>query len=95
MATGRKVHPAQAKRLLRSGYGSCDVFMGEDGRRTAKDFAACLDHITNALPEADKIVLVMDNLNAHNEASLYEAFPPAKACELCQRFEFEWTEPDP
>lgn len=71
--------------------GARDVFIGEDGRRTAKDFAACLDHLANALPEAEKIILVMDNLNTHKEASLYEAFPPAKARELCERFEFHYT----
>ena len=61
--------------------GGRDVFIGEDGRRTAKDFAAYLDYLANeVLPEADKIVLLMDNLNTHKEASLYETFPPEKAC---------------
>ena len=60
--------------------GRRDVFVGGDGRRTALDFAACLDHLANTLlPDAAKIVLVMDNLNTHKEASLYEAFPPEKA----------------
>ena len=72
--------------------GGRDVFIGEDGRRTAKDFAACLDYLANeVLPEAHKIVLVMDNLNTHKEASLYETFPPEKARELCERFEFHYT----
>lgn len=72
--------------------GGRDVFIGEDGRRTGKDFAACLDYLANrVLPEADKIVLVMDNLNTHKEASLYEAFPPEKARALCERFEFHYT----
>lgn len=72
--------------------GGRDVFIGEDGRRTAKDFAACLDYLaSHVLPEADKIILVMDNLNTHKEASLYEAFPPEKARELCERFEFHYT----
>ena len=72
--------------------GKRDVFVGEDGRRTAKDFAACLDHIANNLfPAAEKIVLVMDNLNTHREASLYEAFAPEKARALCERFEIHHT----
>lgn len=72
--------------------GGRDVFISEDGRRTAKDFAACLDYLANkVLPEADKIVLVMDNLNTHKEASLYQTFPPEKARELCERFEFHYT----
>ncbi|NJN05626.1 MAG: hypothetical protein HC814_03495 [Rhodobacteraceae bacterium] len=66
--------------------------MGNDGRRTSLDFAACLDHLANTLlPGAEKIVLVMDNLNTHKEASLYEAFPPEKARALCERFEMHYT----
>lgn len=72
--------------------GKRDDFVGADGRRTAKDFAACLDHLANhVLPGADKIILVMDNLNTHKEASLYEAFPPQKARALCERFEIHYT----
>lgn len=72
--------------------GKRDVFVGEDGRRTAKDYAACLDHIaSNLFPAAEKIVLVMDNLNTHREASLYEAFAPEKARALCERFEIHHT----
>jgi hypothetical protein len=72
--------------------GKRDVFVGSDGRRTSLDFAACLDHLANTLlPEAEKIVLVMDNLNTHKEASLYEAFPPEKARALCERFEMHFT----
>lgn len=72
--------------------GERDVFVGHDGRRTAKDFAACLDHVANTLlPGAEKIVLVMDNLNTHKTASLYEAFPPEKARALCERFEIHHT----
>jgi hypothetical protein len=72
--------------------GKRDVFVGEDGRRTALDFAACLDHLANnLLPDAEKIVLVMDNLNTHKEASLYEAFAPEKARALCERFEMHYT----
>lgn len=72
--------------------GKRDVFVGPDGRRTSKDFAACLDYLANTLlPEAAKIILVMDNLNTHKEASLYEAFPPEKARALCERFEMHYT----
>ena len=59
--------------------GKRDVFVGDGGRRTALDFAACPDHLANNLfPEAEKIVLVMDNLNTRKEASLYEAFAPER-----------------
>jgi len=42
-------------------------------------------------PEAEKIVLVMDNLNTHNTASLYEAFEPAQARRLAQKLEIHYT----
>jgi len=72
--------------------GQRDVFIAESGRRTSIDFAHCLNHLANNLhPSAEKIVLVMDNLNTHNEASLYKAFAPEKARALCERFEFHYT----
>ena len=42
-------------------------------------------------PEAEMVVLVMDNLNTHTIGSLYEAFPPAKARELARRLEIHYT----
>ena len=42
-------------------------------------------------PEAEKIVLVMDNLNTHNAASLYEAFEPAQARRLAQKLDIHYT----
>lgn len=42
-------------------------------------------------PEADKVILVMDNLNTHNVASLYTAFPPEKAKALADRLEIHHT----
>jgi hypothetical protein len=72
--------------------GKRDVYVSESGRRTSKDFATCLDYLANEIhPEAEKIVIVMDNLNTHKEASLYEAFSPEKARQLCERFEFHFT----
>jgi len=40
---------------------------------------------------AKTIVLVQDNLNIHTKASLYEAFPPAEARRLAERFEWHYT----
>jgi len=72
--------------------GQRDVFIDESGRRTSIDFAHCLDYLANTLhPGAEKIVLVMDNLNTDKEASLYKAFSPQKARALCERFEFHYT----
>ena len=49
-------------------------------RRTAVDFAHLLQEVVDVqYPQADKMVLVMDNLNTHKLASLYEAFAPPEA----------------
>ena len=61
-------------------------------RRTRTDYAACLRRIADELyPEAEVIVLVQDNLNTHTPASLYEAFAPAEARRLTERFEWHYT----
>jgi hypothetical protein len=61
-------------------------------RRTAKDFAEVLRWLAEDVhPEAKKIVLVLDNLNTHKLASLYEAFPPEQSRRLAERFEIHHT----
>jgi len=61
-------------------------------RRTQKDFAYCLRDIAETqYPDAEKIVLVMDNLNTHSPASLYVAFEPQTARRLAERFEIHYT----
>ena len=56
------------------------------------DFAHCLrDLVDLHFPEAEKIVLVMDNLNTHKFASLYEAFPPAEARRILEKLESHYT----
>jgi hypothetical protein len=61
-------------------------------RRTAKDFAEVLRWLAeDVYPEAEKVVLVMDNLNTHKLASLYEAFPPEQARRIAERFEVHHT----
>ena len=61
-------------------------------RRTRKDFAEIIRELCDGLyPDAEKIVLVMDNLNTHNIASLYEAFPAAEARRLAERLEIHYT----
>jgi transposase len=60
-------------------------------RRTAIDFAEVLRETVDGHPTADKIVLVMDNLNTHKMASLYEAFPPEEARRLIERLEIHYT----
>jgi hypothetical protein len=61
-------------------------------RRTARDFAEVLRWLAeDVYPDAEKVVLVMDNLNTHKLASLYEAFPPDQARRLAERFEVHHT----
>jgi hypothetical protein len=61
-------------------------------RRTAVDFAEVLRELSDVhYPDVQKIVLVMDNLNTHKPASLYEAFAPTEARRLAERFEIHYT----
>ena len=60
-------------------------------RRTKTDWARFIEDIANSYPQAQRITLVMDNLNTHTPASLYEAFAPNKAIALWDRFEFIHT----
>jgi len=61
-------------------------------RRTKIDFAEVIRELVDEhYPEAEKIVLVMDNLNTHKPASLYEAFEPAEARRLIERLEIHYT----
>jgi len=62
------------------------------GRHTAIDYAHVLKDLADIhFPDADKIVLVQDNLNTHCPASLYRAFPPHEARRLVERFEWHFT----
>jgi hypothetical protein len=61
-------------------------------RRTAIDYAEILRDLADIhFPQAEKIVLVQDNLNTHSPASLYEAFEPAQARRIIERFEWHYT----
>jgi hypothetical protein len=61
-------------------------------RRTRKDYARCIrDMVDRHFPRAEKVRLVQDNLNTHDGASLYEAFPPAEARRILDRIEFHYT----
>jgi DDE superfamily endonuclease len=61
-------------------------------RRTAIDFAKILRDLSDIhFPKAEKIVLVQDNLNTHAPASLYEAFEPAEARRIIERFEWHYS----
>ncbi len=61
-------------------------------QRTRLDFAACVKELVDVhYPAAERIVLVMDQLNTHSPASLYAAFPPAEAKRLADRLEIHHT----
>jgi transposase len=82
--------------------GVCNIFMANEPlagkrlvqiteRKTKTQWAHFIDKIAEHYPEAEKIILVMDNLNTHNPGALYEAFHPEKAKKLWDRFEFVYT----
>ena len=61
-------------------------------RRTKVDWAQYIKEMLDVrYADADKVVLVMDNLNTHNISSLYEAFTPKEALRLAQRLEIHHT----
>ena len=61
-------------------------------RRTRIDWAHCIKELVDVhYPDAERIVLVQDNLNTHTPASLYEAFEPAEARRLADRLELHYT----
>ncbi len=83
--------------------GTCSIFVWVEplrgwrhvdaqARRTKIDWAHQVKRLlTVDYPHAQKIVLVMDNLNTHSTGSLYEAFEPAEAFALAQRLEIHHT----
>jgi len=61
-------------------------------RRTAVDFAEIVRALVEEVyPEAEKVVLVMDNLNTHRISSLDKAFPPERARRIAERLEIHHT----
>ena len=61
-------------------------------QRKRQDFAAVIKTLCDELyPAAEKIVLVLDQLNTHGVASLYAAFPPTEARRLTERLEIHHT----
>jgi transposase len=60
-------------------------------RRTKVDFAHVVRELVEQYPQAEKVVLVMDNLNTHTLGSLYEAFAPDEARRLIGRLEVHYT----
>jgi len=61
-------------------------------RRTRLDWAGCIKELVDVhYPDAKRIVLVLDQLNTHSPASLYDAFPPGEAKRLADKLEIHYT----
>lgn len=99
--------PMKPGRVERQDYhykrnGTCVVLMAVEplaGQRvvkvteqkTKKDYAEFMKSLASHYPDAEKIVLVQDNLNTHNPSSFYEVFDAPEAFALSQRFEMVYT----
>lgn len=83
--------------------GSCNLFMffqplggwrhvKVTERRTAKDWAQCMKDLVDIhFPKAVRISVVLDNLNTHTPAALYEEFEPAEARRIVSKLDFRYT----
>jgi DDE superfamily endonuclease len=61
-------------------------------RRTRIDWAHCVQELLDVhYPQAERLVLVLDQLNTHSPASLYEAFAPGEAKRLADKLEIHYT----
>ena len=60
-------------------------------RRTKREFAQVLRDLVTAFPEAERITLVLDNLNTHHPGALFEAFPPDEAAAIDAKLEWVFT----
>jgi hypothetical protein len=82
--------------------GMCNVFIACEPlagsrmvkvtkRKTKQDWAIFMKEIAHKYEIAERITIVMDNLNTHEIGSFYETFQPEEAKALCDRFEFVYT----
>lgn len=84
-------------------HGTCSIFLFTEPlagyrhvtaleHRTKVDWARQMKWLADTVyPNAERIILVCDNLNTHDKSSFYEAFPPAEALRLSRRLEFHHT----
>ncbi len=83
--------------------GTANIFMAVEfkagkrttrvtSRRTMKDFAKFIKHLVDKVyPEAEKLILVVDNLNTHKDKSFYETYEKSEAERIINRIEFHYT----
>lgn len=84
-------------------HGVCNLFMmcepqrgwrhvAVTNQRTMKDFAHQMQWLVDiGFPEAERVRVVLDNLNTHKPASLYETFAPEEARRILRKLEFHHT----
>jgi hypothetical protein len=100
----RLAHGGRAGRVEYKRNGTANVFVAFDplgnwrrlavtDRRTRVDWAHFVRDLVDAprYRDAERVVLVQDQLNTHTPASLYEAFPPAEAKRIADRLEIHYT----
>lgn len=85
--------------------GSCNLFLffqpaagwrqvKVTAQRTKPDFAQCMKDLVDVhFPDAQRIRVVLDNLNTHSLATLYERFAPAEARRIARKLELHFTPP--
>jgi len=99
--------PAEPGKPKRQDYeyerkGHCSLFIGFEPltgqrqvsvreRRTSQDFAKEMQQLVARYPEAEVIRVVLDNLNTHTPAALYQTFAPEEARRLTRKLEFHYT----
>jgi hypothetical protein len=83
--------------------GTCNLFLFFEpqrgwrhvrvtARRTKADFAECMRFLADGLyPEAQRIRVVLDNLNIHVPQALYETYPPEEARRILRKLDFHYT----
>jgi hypothetical protein len=107
LADARPAIPARSGRPAREDYeyvrgGVRNLFLAVEPlhgwrtvavteRRTRREWAIFMRDVASHYPDAERIVVVRDNLNTHGPASFYETFPPAEAHALARRFDFHHT----
>lgn len=99
------VEPGQAERYdyEYTREGTCNLFaffqplqgwrhIKVTPQRTAQDFALCMKYLVDGLfPDAEQIQVVLDNLNTHTPAALYQTFPPQEALRILSKLHFHYT----
>ena len=92
----RKEHYAYEKNGSCTLFGAIEPLTGNrlaqvHSRRTKKEFTMFFQTLAAAYPEAEKIRVVLDNLNTHDISAFYENLPADEAFALAQRFDFFFT----